>query len=285
MIKKQSFKGFLILLFLLTFCVSPTSAENQIPVTAPMTTDLAGRSGNIASVSVFRILCPSINSSGTGFLHKSGVIITAGHVVSNCNASDLIILNFRWEEIEVKDVVIDDKYDLALLRTKSKIKGKSLPICSSESLLIGSQISTWGYPTGYTGGVPLLTSGYLSGIQSFQVDSGQNVRKWVVNAAFNSGNSGGPLLEIENGEVIGVVSSKLAPIPKFVESALNALKNSKGGFMYTKTNPDGTEEPISQAQIVELVLQYLRSQTQLVIGYAATLDDLKKFLISNGIEP
>jgi hypothetical protein len=267
MIKKQSFKGFLILLFLLTFCVSPTSAENQIPVTAPMTTDLAGRSGNIASVSVFRILCPSINSSGTGFLHKSGVIITAGHVVSNCNA------------------VIDDKYDLALLRTKSKIKGKSLPICSSESLLIGSQISTWGYPTGYTGGVPLLTSGYLSGIQSFQVDSGQNVRKWVVNAAFNSGNSGGPLLEIENGEVIGVVSSKLAPIPKFVESALNALKNSKGGFMYTKTNPDGTEEPISQAQIVELVLQYLRSQTQLVIGYAATLDDLKKFLISNGIEP
>jgi hypothetical protein len=33
------------------------------------------------------------------------------------------------------------------------------------------------------------------------------------------------------------------------------------------------------------VLQYLRSQTQLVIGYATPSDALRVFLMSNGVEP
>jgi hypothetical protein len=37
--------------------------------------------------------------------------------------------------------------------------------------------------------------------------------------------------------------------------------------------------------IREEVLQYLRGQTQLVIGYAVMIGDNKKFLRSNEIEP
>ena len=59
-------------------------AKDQVPVAAPMTTDLAGKSGNIAVESVLRVLCPSKNRSGTGFVHKSGNMITAAHVVEGC---------------------------------------------------------------------------------------------------------------------------------------------------------------------------------------------------------
>ena len=55
--------------------------------------------------------------------------------------------------------------------------------------------------------------------------------------------------------------------------------------MFTKTKPDGSKEQISEAQVTEEILQYLRSQTQLVIGHAVVAKDLRSFLKTNGIDP
>ncbi len=261
------------------------SSKDQIPVTSPMTTDLAGRSGVVAIRSVLRVLCPSKNIGGTGFLHKSEKIITAAHVVASCKASDLLLVDAAGKRTKISDVVIDNEVDLALLTPDLKLNGNTLSISSKNKFSIGLQVSTWGYPSGYNGLAPLLSSGYLSGIDAVKTTSGQHIQRWVVNAAFNSGNSGGPLVDIETSEVIGVVSSKLAPLPPYIESALKALKSQKSGFVFTKTKPDGTTENVSQAQVVEEVLQYLRSQTQLVIGYAVMIGDLKTFLKANGVEP
>jgi hypothetical protein len=52
----------------------------NIPVAAPIDTDSAGRSGDIAIHTVVHLICVEQNSMGTGFLHKSGNIITADHV-------------------------------------------------------------------------------------------------------------------------------------------------------------------------------------------------------------
>ena len=66
------------------FFSSDVLAQNRIPTAAPMTTDLAGRSGAVAVQSLFRVLCPTKSKGGTGFLHKSGKVITAAHVVDGC---------------------------------------------------------------------------------------------------------------------------------------------------------------------------------------------------------
>jgi len=252
---------------------------------APMTTDLGGRSARVATASVYRLFCPKKRSAGTAFLHKSGKIITVGHVVEGANPPNIVLLGSDGGRIDVRSMIIDENLDLALLTPKQKIKAPALQITSKQEFSIGMQVSAWGYPAGYRGTRPLLVSGCLSGVDSERTPGGKPARRWVVNAAFNSGNSGGPLVDIETGQVMGVVSSKLAPLPAEVESALNLLKTQRSGLSYTKKTADGTMERFSEAQLLEAVLQYLRSQTQLVIGYAVMTQDLKKFLKAQGIKP
>jgi len=121
----------------------------------------------------------------------------------------------HWKEDNRTDcntLASDNERDISVLKPAVTITGTPLSISSREDFTVGTQVSTWGFPGGYFGVSPMLSVGYLSGIDGIRTASGTVIRQWVVNAAFNSGNSGGPLLHIETGEVIGVVSSKLAPI-------------------------------------------------------------------------
>ena len=284
-IMRYIFSTFLLIPIVPVCSLSADAASNQIPTASPMTTNLAGGSGSTAFPSVFRVLCPVKQSSGTGFLHKSGKVITVSHVVSGCSAQDILLLGIQGQPIKVTNIVVDAVIDLALLTPAQDIKAPTLSISESDRHNIGSQVSTWGYPEGYNSLAPLLSSGYLSGTDILKGVGGKPVERIVVNAAFNLGNSGGPLVEINSNQVIGVVVTKLAPLPEYFEKALKALKEAKYGLMFKKTNEDGTEEQVSEAQVIEEILQYLRSQTQLVIGHAVLVRDLRSFLKTNSIDP
>jgi hypothetical protein len=239
--------------------------------------------GNLATASVFRIIDTKNSTAGSGFLHKSGWIITAAHVISDCSASDLVILLSDGSQIKVDSTIFDTHLDLGLMKPTTPIVVPSLALANTPMLPMGAMVTTWGFPVGYSSLVPLLTVGYLAGVDQVQTPTGISPQRWVVNAAFNGGNSGGPVLDVDNGNVIGVVSSKLAPIPPTIESALTALSKQRSGFMYTETKPDGSTVQISEGQIVGEILKYLRSQVQLVLGHAVTSVDLIHFLQKNGI--
>jgi S1-C subfamily serine protease len=260
-----------------------TDDENHFPVAAPFDTDSAGNGGKIAVQAVLRVVCPRANSSGTGFLHHSGRIITAEHVVRRCQQALLVLPD--GHRVPAAVAATDADHDLALLEPQQAIDATPLAISGLQTLSIGSQVSTWGFPGGYGGTSPMLSVGYLAAKDAFRTASGNTIERWVVNAAFNSGNSGGPLLLIKTGEVIGIVSSKLAPISPEAASALTALRDQQSGFLYTATRPDGSTFNIPEGQIVAMILHELRRQVQLVIGYAVVLDDIKAFLSTNGIDP
>lgn len=224
----------------------------DIPVAAPIDTDSAGKGGQVAIQSVVRVLCPKEDSAGTGFLHKSGRIITAEHVVRGC--SEILVLPATGPLTKASVLAKDADADLALLGLDSPLALPALPISKRTDFTIGTQVSTWGFPGGYVGRAPLLSVGYLAGLDGTRAPAGRIIRQWIVNAAFNRGNSGGPLLHIETGEVIGVVSSKLAPISPTAKSALDALVNQKSGFVYEATRPDGSKATFSEGQVVGLVL-------------------------------
>lgn len=262
-----------------------TESTSRLPVSAPVDTDSAGKGGPTALSATVRVVCPTTDSGGTGFVHHSGRVITAEHVVRGADPSAIVVITSAGGQFNVTGVQTEADLDLALIETEKDLGVPALPLSKTTTPSIGTQVSTWGFPAGYMGYAPILTVGYLSGIEQIKVESGAIVQRWVVNAAFNSGNSGGPVLHLEDGSVIGVVSSKLAPLPDSIKSALKALSKQKSGFTYSITLADGSTKTVVEGQVIADVLQYLRSQTQLVIGHAVTLDDLCTFLNNNGTEP
>jgi S1-C subfamily serine protease len=267
------------------FSEQQTKPTQTIQASAPITAEEAGKSGAIAASSVMRVICQATSMGGTGFLHKSGRVITAAHVPAGCQPNQVVLVTATGKTLRVSSVSADSNLDLAVLQPSTSIPGPSLQISARTQIPVGAQVSTWGFPAGYSGVLPLLTVGYLAGIDQVQTSAGRSSPRWVVNAAFNSGNSGGPVLSTADGSVVGVVSSKLAPIPPLIESALEALANQQSGFVYTKTMPDGTKANVSEGQVVGEVLKYLRSQTQLVLGHAVTSEELRAFLKARKIDP
>jgi S1-C subfamily serine protease len=269
----------IVLLIVVTFIVpqSGNAEDNNIYVNP------AAKSQDIAKESVVRIICYLSNRLGTGFFHKSGKFITAAHVVEGCPTPIVILTNGKKVLASVQ--TIDNALDLALVVPLEPVAIASFEVSKVEAVPIGTQVITWGYPAGYTGVAPLLSAGYLAGVDTLVSVTQERVTKWVVNGAFNSGNSGGPLLQADTGQVIGVVSSKLAPISQASQSALQALQNQGSGLVYPGVGPKGLIVDITEAQVVAQILNELRSQVQLVIGYAVFTKDLKKFLLSHDIEP
>ena len=100
----------------------------SLPVSAPITTESAGRQGKVASQSVMRVVCKSTYMAGTGFLHKSGRIISAAHVVSGCPQSDIVIVTPSQKEVTVKSLETDSQLDLALI-----LRPKTSPEMPSRS--------------------------------------------------------------------------------------------------------------------------------------------------------
>jgi hypothetical protein len=176
--------------------------------------------------------------------------------------------------------ITDTVRDLAILYLSKPVAG-GFELGDDNSVLIGNQVYSWGFPLGYNGPSPLLSVGYLAGVNGYQPYPNKTVKHWVVNGALNPGNSGGPL--IASGKVIGVVQSKAAPITPFILSALNALKNNSSGMMYTNTAANGKITSVSEAQIIGQILTYYREISQVMIGEAVSISELKNFLNENQI--
>lgn len=133
---------------------------------------------------------------------------------------------------------------------------------------------------------PMLSVGYLAGIGPFKVTANQPAAmRAFVNGAFNKGNSGGPVIDLQTKQVIGVVHAKLAPLPSAISSALDVLKGQRSGVMYTATTVDGKETVLAEAQVVAAILDHFQNQVQLVVGVMVLPMDLRAFLKANGIAP
>ena len=257
--------------------------ENEISDNAPISTkwllDSVGEIGRNTIQSVFMIICLTTGFKGTGFLHKSGNIITNYHVVKGVGSDEVTAISSAGQQIRFSNIVPDQNRDLAILKPIQELKG-GLDIDLNGAVAPGIQVSTWGFPLGYNGPPPLLTVGYVSG---FIERNG--TKHIVVNGAFNPGNSGGPLFISGDNKIVGVVVSKHAPITPYVQSAMNALANNASGFVYSGTDEKGKAIHMSEAQVVAKVLEYFRSMTQVVIGEAIDKAELITFLKKNGIEP
>ncbi len=96
----------------------------------------------------------------------------------------------------------DATRDVALVRSSAPLRGPTLQL-ASRSPRLGESVAALGFPLG----LPLtVTQGTVSGLQRTIPIGGIERRDLVqTDAALNHGNSGGPLIAIDTGDVVGLV--------------------------------------------------------------------------------
>ena len=147
----------------------------------------------------------SFETSGSGvIISPDGYLITNEHVVKN--ASKIIVTIPCVSEYKAEIVGEDQITDLALL----KLDGKNFPyvkIGNSDDLIIGEWVVALGNPYGLfdVNQQPTATIGIISGKDMNFGQQGGKVFQGMIqtDAAINSGNSGGPLVN-SRGEIIGI---------------------------------------------------------------------------------
>lgn len=160
---------------------------------------------NIPSVVYVRSSLVGGVSSGTGVVMQSdGYIITNAHVVEG--ATDVTVTLEDGRSFGALLVGQDAPTDLAVL----KIDAAGLTPAefgSSEELQVGDEVLAIGNPLGeeLRG---TMTNGIISGINRDVTVEGHDMTLLQTTAALNTGNSGGPLINLY-GQVVGINNMKM----------------------------------------------------------------------------
>jgi S1-C subfamily serine protease len=216
------FLTLLVLVILVALGVLPVKTEQTTTTTA---------TGGLTPLQIFqkdaagvvevraRFLSPGSSSSagqglGSGFLvSMDGYIITNAHVITNDGvAADSVEVVFRsangssatTTRVPANVVGGDESTDVALLKIDpSKAPAlHPLTLGDSSGVLVGEPVVAIGNPLGLSF---TLTSGIVSATnRNLQAPDGSVIPDGIqTDAAINSGNSGGPLIDM-SGTVIGV---------------------------------------------------------------------------------
>lgn len=132
-------------------------------------------------------------SCGTGcIIHKSGIILTSAHVISE--GKTVIVTMYNGQDYVAKIIKkFGTNKDIALLKINTHQNLKTVKLGDSEKIKVGQKVLAIGNPFGFNG---TLTQGIIS-----RIDYAKN--RIQTDAAINPGSSGGPLIN-KNGEIIGI---------------------------------------------------------------------------------
>jgi S1-C subfamily serine protease len=144
---------------------------------------------------------------GSGFIiNPEGQILTNFHVVSGSAQVEVTLPDQTRYRAQV--LVRDRNNDLALIKIEPKKKLTFLTLGDSDHLQVGQKVLAIGNPFGLAG---TLTTGIVSALgRPIQSENGQLEGMVQTDAAINSGNSGGPLLDSQ-GNVIGINTAIYGP--------------------------------------------------------------------------
>ena len=174
----------------------------------PLTAQEVYRRLNPSVVTVNCQAGDGLYSVGTGVIFsEDGYIITNYHVIRG-GKSCFVTLD-TGAVLDVLYVAGDEESDLAVLKISDEVLDlrEPLPVApfgDSELLVVGDPVYAIGSPRRLQG---TLTNGIISAINRDIEVEGRTMTLLQTNAALNSGNSGGPLIN-ERGQVVGINVAK-----------------------------------------------------------------------------
>lgn len=159
-------------------------------------------------MSIFGTQTGYVEGVGSGsIVSADGYILTNSHVVDDGEAEEINVLLNDGKSMPAKLVWNDTTLDLAII----KVDGKDLPkieFGDSDEMEVGSRVVAIGNPLGLQL-QSTVTSGIISGLnRTVSFETGASMEGLMqTDAAINSGNSGGALLNSE-GQLIGINTAK-----------------------------------------------------------------------------
>ena len=144
--------------------------------------------------------------TGSGFvLTADGYIVTNNHVVADAD-EDTVVQFYSGEEYPAVIIGTDSMNDVALLKIEAEGL-QTVTVGDSDEVEVGETVEAIGNPLGdltFT-----MTAGYISALDREIDADGTPINMLQTDAAINSGNSGGPLFDM-NGNIIGVTTAKVS---------------------------------------------------------------------------
>lgn len=190
---------------------------------------------------------PQFALRGTGFAVGDGrIVATNAHVVADLGLAEDAVLVVRastpiGSARPASVLAVDKAHDLALLR----VGGAALPpltVGNSDAVKDGLSVAFTGFPIGGALGFsPVTHRGTVSAVTPVALPAGnsQQLREPVIkrmregsfdvfqlDATAYPGNSGGPLFDVDTGEVLGVINMV------FVKGTREAALSQPSGISY-----------------------------------------------------
>jgi Do/DeqQ family serine protease len=197
----------LMLMSINVFAALPTAVNGKtLPSLAPLIKEVSPAVVNIA-VSGSNQSLRQFSGLGSGVIIDAakGYIITNYHVIEN--AKQITVSLVSGYQFDATVVGQDPQSDIALLKIESTQPLVAIKFSDSDKLQVGDFTIAIGNPFGLG---QTVTSGIVSALGRSGLNL-QNLENYIqTDAAINSGNSGGALLNL-NGELIGINTAILGP--------------------------------------------------------------------------
>jgi len=210
---------------------------------------------------------------GSGFVVGKGKIATAAHILTKLSkGATLFAVPAPQEEFNLtKNVTIvyalDAKHDLALLSCAGLAKLPSLPLGKTDEVRLGEDALVLGFPLSD----PSLTATramVAARSKKRILEQDTTLTDMIkLDASINAGNSGGPIIHVPSGKVIGVVSGKEGALSKH----LQVFRKKKSGVSMMI----GEDDPI---KLIKGTLTDMERNLQLGLGYGVSVKYLKAML-------
>lgn len=209
---------------------------------------------------------------GTAFVVDSGgIVATARHVTDLPPGTPLYVLPWNRDQLKLKTDVLnvlkqDTEHDLAIGRAVVADSLTPLPLADGQNLEDGDDALVLGFPFGN----PSLTASraMIAAHLEMVLEGAKKPTKMIkIDAAVNKGNSGGPLIDVSSGVVVGIINARegaLSEQLRFASSTRNTADMCNGGVCVIAT----IRETISELD------KYLH----VGMGYAVSVEYLSSLL-------
>ena len=216
--------------------------------------------------------------SGSGVVvHESGLVLTNKHVIEH---GEIARLKFRSGECVAQVLRVHETADLALLKTHAPQPELRRPLSfREEQVKLGEPVLALGHPNRH---LETVNAGIVSGLQYHQIgEEAESRQRFVrIDAAINSGNSGGPTLD-QSGKIIGINTWKRADQENSsfaiessvaVEFLSSTLEQLASGTLECKSPEELADVPFDPKprQSIEAAFENIEST---ITGHEAKLDE------------